>query len=224
MKNTSGITLPELIIVITIIGILAVIVGPELGSMRSNYNLRSCATDLIQNMRVARAMAIKENRSYLMVFDTTNDRYLIGFDGDSDNNLITANFDTFGICKDTDSDRLPNGDTDGNGDNVPDCVRVISITNCGNGIDYGTPASTDPAGNTISCNGKTACFGSTTNPIRAEFNPDGSVTVRGSVYLQHTTRGYSYNVRISNTAGAMSVWKWDGDADNTSVTTWTEIR
>ena len=129
-KAEKGITLIELLVAIAIVGILAVLVAPELGRFRSNYNARSCATDLIQHMRVARAMAIKENREYLIVFDIANQRYLIGFDGDGDNDLVTVDSDTFGICNDADGDRLPNGDALVNG--VPSCVRVVNLNDCGN--------------------------------------------------------------------------------------------
>jgi prepilin-type N-terminal cleavage/methylation domain-containing protein len=224
MRTNSGITLPELIIALSIIGILAFLVAPQIGLIRSKYNLRSCATELIQNMRVARAMAIKENREYLIVFDTANQRYLIGFDGDGDNNLTTANFDTFGVCKDSDNDRIPDTDSDTNGDGVPDCVRVVNLSDCGYGIEFGTTAPNGPNNSALCANGLGVCFGSTANPIRTDFNPDGTVGNLGSVYLQQTTRGYSYCVRISNSAGTTSMWKWDGDKDNSGVTTWTEIR
>jgi len=223
-KAEKGITLIELLVAIAIVGILAVLVAPELGRFRSNYNARSCATDLIQYMRVARAMAIKENREYLIVFDTTanNQRYLIGFDGNGDNDLVTVNFDTFGICKDTDGDRLPNNDTAANG--VPSCVRVVNLRDCGNNIIFGyTAGTTPPNGPNVS-----AIPASGVNfsgiPPTAEFDSDGSTDKLGSVYFQQTIRGYSYCVRISFNTGQMNMWKWDGDADNVGVPTWTEIR
>ena len=223
-KAEKGITLIELLVAIAIVGILAVLVAPELGRFRSNYNARSCATDLIQYMRAARAMAIKENREYLIVFDIANQRYLIGFDGDGDNDLITVDSDTFGICNDADGDRLPNGDADNNLDGVPECVRVVNLNDCGNDISFGTLAAADPDGDAITCNGGTVCFGATANPIRADFNPNGSIGNLGSVYFQQTTRGYSYVVIASNTSGSMNMWKWDGDADDALNPNWTEIR
>ena len=223
-KAEKGVTLIELLVAIAIVGILAVLVAPELGRFRSNYNARSCATDLIQYMRVARAMAIKENREYLIVIDTTanSQRYLIGFDGDGDNNLITADSDTFGICNDADGDRLPEGDALVNG--VPSCVRVVNLNDCGNNIIFGYTAGTTPPNgpnaSVIPVSGIVLLNGTTV----IDFNPDGSVGTTGSVYFQQTIRGYSYCVRISNTSGSMNMWKWDGNAGNTGVTTWTEIR
>ena len=221
-KAEKGITLIELLVAIAIVGILAVLVAPELGRFRSNYNARSCATDLIQHMRVARAMAIKENREYLIVFDIANQRYLIGFDGDGDNDLVTVDSDTFGICNDADGDRLPNGDALVNG--VPSCVRVVNLNDCGNDIIFGYTAGTTPPNgpnaSVIPVSGIVLLNGTTV----IDFNPDGSVGTTGSVYFQQTIRGYSYCVRISNTSGSMNMWKWDGDADDALNPNWTEIR
>src|SRR4030067_2158609 len=213
------ITLIELLVAIAIVGILAVLVAPEIGRFRSNYNARSCATDLIQYMRAARAMAIKENREYLIVFDIANQSYLIGFDGDGDNDLVTVDSDTFGICNDADGDRLPNGDALVNG--VPSCVRVVNLNDCGNNIIFGYTAGTTPPNgpnaSVIPVSGIVLLNGTTV----IDFNPDGSVGTTGSVYFQQTIRGYSYCVRISNTSGSMNMWKWDGDAENAGETTWT---
>ncbi len=140
LESKDGVTLIELLVIIALIGVISVLVAPEIGRFNSNYRVRSCATDLVQNMRAARAMAIKENRDYLIVFDPTNQRYLIGSDQDNDNNLITVstanNGDTYGPCKDTDGDRIPDSDTDTNGDGVPDCIRVENLRNMGSILSY----------------------------------------------------------------------------------------
>jgi type II secretory pathway pseudopilin PulG len=236
--NTMGITLVEILIVIAIVGILALIGIPEIGRFAADYRARSAATDLVQNMRVARAMAIKENRSYLIVFDTANQRYLIGFDGDGDGDLITINRDTFGFCKDIiltfdtngdgindRGDGIPDTDSDINpADGVPDCVKVVNLSNYGNNIIFGYGAGTTPPqgpnGTAIPEPGVNFAGA----PPRALFNPDGSMNILGSVYFQHIGRGYSYCVRISDTSGSINMWKWNGDRDNPTETTWTELR
>ncbi len=237
-RSCDGVTLIELSIVLAIVAIVVLaLVAPQIGRFRSNYNVRYCATDLIQNMRVARAMAIKEGRPYLIAFHLAGDpdttvnpqgRYMIGFDADGDNDLTTVSAandgDTFGVCKDADGDRLPDADTDTNGDGVPDCVKVINLSDCGVDVEFGTDAPNDPAGDAINCNGGTFCFGAAANPVRVQFNPDGSVSNLGSVYFRQAGRGYSYLVRVSNLSGSTSMWKWNGDAENPTETEWTEIR
>ena len=205
--NNSGITLPELVIALAIVSIMALLVAPQIGIMRSNYSVRSCAIELIQNMRTARAMAIKENTEYLIVFDVPNQRYLIGFDGDGDKDLISVT-DGYGTCVGT------------------ECIRIVNVNRCGNSVQFGTQAPNGPGGpaDGLCANGFHVCFGATASPIRADFNPDGSVGNLGSVYFEHTTRDYSYVVRISTTAGTTNMWKWDGDNNNPGVTTWTEVR
>ncbi|GAB4542937.1 MAG: hypothetical protein Fur0020_12370 [Thermodesulfovibrionia bacterium] len=234
--NMEGLTLIELLVVVTLVVIISLLAAPEIGRFNSNYKVRSCATDLLQNLRLARAMAIKENREYIVVFDTFNQRYLIGFDNDNDNNLTTVNQDTFGFCEDIPifdldndgiperGDGIPDADADANGDGVPDCVKVINLSDCGNNIIYGFAGVTPqngPNDSEIPASGIGFTGG---DPQRADFNPDGSAGTTGSVYLQQTTRGYTYCIRVSNSAGAMNIWKWDGDKENPSKTTWTELR
>lgn len=228
--NIRGFTLVELLVVMAIIAILALIGVPEINRFSADYKVRTCATDVMQNMKLAKAMAIKENREYLVTFDTTpgNQRYMIGFSS-NDNDLLDLDADTFGLCKDTDvpPDRLPNGDVPHSAPNadIPDCIKVINLSiQCGSNVIFNTLAPNNPSGGALCANGVGVCFGATAAPIRADFNPDGSVGNLGSVYFQHTERGYGYVAVVSNTAGAMSLWKWNGDIDNASVTTWTELR
>jgi prepilin-type N-terminal cleavage/methylation domain-containing protein len=229
--NKTGVTLIEVIIVITIIGILAVIGIPEINRFSADYRSRSASTDLVQNMRVARAMAIKENRRYLIVFDTARQRYLIGFDGDDlngdgisegDGDLTTVDSDTFGICKDSDNDRLPEGDVLING--IPECVRVVNLSNYGNNIIFGYGTGTSPPQGPNGTVIPTTGVNFSGKPPAAEFDPDGSMDKLGSVYFQHTAQGFSYCVRISNASGNINMWKWGGDKDHSDLTTWNELR
>jgi hypothetical protein len=103
------------------------------------------------------------------------------------------------------------------------------LAECGNNVIYGyedeesTKPPNGPNGTVIPDSGIGFTGG---EPLRADFNPDGSAGTTGSVYFQHVERGYSYAVRVSNTSGLLNVWRWDGDNEegNTDNTDWTEIR
>ncbi len=218
-SSKQGISLVELLIVISIIGILALFGIPEISRFSATYKARSCATDLIQNMKVARAMAIKENRNYLITFDTATNSYRIGFDGDGNSNLLGA-VDGFGTG----------------------AVRVINLqTQCGNNIVFGTDTNSGP-GSPSGCpgcddiTGSTVSFDGTASPVREVFRPDGSLSFLGSAFIRNNTRGFTYMVRVSYQSGNINLWRWDGDRDNPSPPTindcatprrqcgWTEVR
>ena len=212
IEKNRGLTLIELLVVIALVSIIAVIAAPQLGLFKSASTTRECATTLIQNMRLARAMAIKENREYLITFnEAAANSYSIGFDGDSNNSLLDI-ADGFGTCV-------------GAG-----CVRIVNLSDCGSNIIFGYATGTTPPngppyppppGTTIPIPSGINFSGT---PPSADFNADGSMGKLGSVYFQQTTRGYSNCVRVSNNVGSTSMWKWDGDANNAGVTTWTELR
>jgi prepilin-type N-terminal cleavage/methylation domain-containing protein len=211
LSSKQGVTLVELIVVMSIIGIIALFGAPEIMRFVSDSKARSCATDLIQNMRIAKSMALKENKQYLITFDTAAKKYRIGFDGSSpsDGDLLDA-VDGFG--------------TDVNGPGTHGPVRVVDLqSQCGSSVDYGTMAPGSSLPGDTCANGK-VCFDGSTNHQYITFNRNGSIAETGSVYMMHTDRGFSYCVDILNVSGAMNMWKWNGDSDSTTVTDWTELR
>ncbi len=223
--NSSGFTLIELMIVMSVLGILALLAVPEFGRYKKNMATRYASSEIMDNMRLARTMAMKESRDYIMIFDTLNSRYMIGFDGDNDDNLTTLNQDTFGTCRDTDSDYLPNGDiyqSPPNAD-IPSCVRTGSLSKYGGYVMYGYGSGTTPPnGPNASVIPATGINFGSGGVGTITFSSDGSVSPQGSIYIQND--GISYCVRISTLVGGLNLWKWDGYSDDTTETNWTELR
>ena len=88
-KDDSGVTLIELLITLIIIAIMASIGIVEYGRFIAKDRGRRATNELFQNMRLARTMAIKENRAYTVVIYTANDRYMIGFDQNGEDRKST---------------------------------------------------------------------------------------------------------------------------------------
>jgi len=88
IKRDEGVSLIELVIVVAIIGILALIGIPQYGQFIAKGKARRAADELLQNVRLTRTMAIKENGAYLITFDPAANNYRIGFDDNGDGDLL----------------------------------------------------------------------------------------------------------------------------------------
>lgn len=102
--DESGFTLVELVLVGLIIGIMATFAVPNFTSWRSNMYVKSTARDLFSAMQEARLIAIRNNATSAIVFDTVNNKYYLCDDrgadgfwngagdltGSGDNNIVTT--------------------------------------------------------------------------------------------------------------------------------------
>ena len=80
MRNNSGMTIIELMVVIGILAILAGIAIPGFIGWLPNYRLRSAADDLQSTLQNAKLRAIRENAIVRVNFDFGNDTYVAFID------------------------------------------------------------------------------------------------------------------------------------------------
>ena len=70
--NKRGVTLIELIVVFVIIGIMALLLVPNIGAWMPSYRLRSATRDIVSTFRGAQMRAISECISYQVSFNTAD--------------------------------------------------------------------------------------------------------------------------------------------------------
>jgi prepilin-type N-terminal cleavage/methylation domain-containing protein len=71
-RNSSGLTLMELIITLAVIGTLLAIASPLMGQFSSGYRLRGAAREVATDLQFARLLAVKENRDFQVVFGSSS--------------------------------------------------------------------------------------------------------------------------------------------------------
>ena len=87
MRNSSGFTVLELMIVIAIVAVLSAIGIPNYISWLPKRHLQSSATDVQAAINLAKMTAIKENTDVELAFDLNNESYTITYtDQDRDGN------------------------------------------------------------------------------------------------------------------------------------------
>ena len=80
MRNNSGMTIIELMVVIGILAILAGIAIPGFIGWLPNYRLRSASDDVQSTLQNAKLRAIRENAIVRVNFDFGNDTYVAFID------------------------------------------------------------------------------------------------------------------------------------------------
>ena len=76
----KGFSLTELMVVVTIMGILGLVAAPNVVTALPSYRLRNSAADLCSNIRRARSIAVKQNRDISIQFNIDGRTYTIGND------------------------------------------------------------------------------------------------------------------------------------------------
>ena len=154
LKGKDGFTMTELVIVAAVLGLMAAVAIPNIISWIPTMRANSSIRNLASEMQLARMQAVSERNNYVITFDTTNHEYTIHDDNDSDGNL-----DETGAA-------ATNGDETSKG--------PISLST---DIQFGYVAGqVGTAGTTIT---SAVTFSGTSET----FEPDGTATNNGSVYL-----------------------------------------
>jgi len=73
----KGFSVTELMVIVAIVGILGLIAVPNLVTALPGYRLKSSARDLCSNLRKARSLAVKQNRSISIEFNINDNKYTI---------------------------------------------------------------------------------------------------------------------------------------------------
>jgi prepilin-type N-terminal cleavage/methylation domain-containing protein len=97
-SSQQGFTLMDLIIALSILGILCSIAIPAYSSWLPDYELKNAVRDLYSNMHLAKMLSIKENKKYEIVFETngTGSYRLVRPDGTTLKNVQFADYDRIG--------------------------------------------------------------------------------------------------------------------------------
>jgi len=80
MRNESGLTLFELMVVVGIMAILASVAVPGFLGWLPKYRMRSAADDVLSTLQHARLRAVRENDIVSVAFDTADNSYLVFLD------------------------------------------------------------------------------------------------------------------------------------------------
>ena len=73
-----GYTLVEMLIVVTIVGLMASVILPTMSSTSGAVSLEAMARTMAADLRIARQSAIQYNTSYALTFNLTDNSYSVG--------------------------------------------------------------------------------------------------------------------------------------------------
>jgi type IV fimbrial biogenesis protein FimT len=71
-KRSTGFTLMELILSLSVMAILLAIAWPAIGQFSSGYRLRAASREVATDLQFARLLAVKENRTFQVSCDTNS--------------------------------------------------------------------------------------------------------------------------------------------------------
>ena len=89
-RDEAGMSLVELIVVVTVIGIVAMVGLPSMQEWIDRYEVRTAATEIASAIQLQRMRAVSRNREFSILFDEKTGRYTL-YDGQpSDGTQVEA--------------------------------------------------------------------------------------------------------------------------------------
>ncbi len=76
-SRSRGFSLIELLVCVSILGIVSSLAAPSLGAMYQNYQMKAVARQLVTDLQLARMRAISQKLDYKVTFDGANNRYRV---------------------------------------------------------------------------------------------------------------------------------------------------
>lgn len=178
----DGMTLLELITILSIVSLLAIAAVPSALRWFSDYRLKSAALDLFTNFQLARMRAIQDGTEYGIVFSAVSGEYRLVSGGEN---------------------KRFEGAVPGSDDVVE---KAVSLRKYGGGICYGHGRADRKA--TVSGGTFQAGDEISYRDDMAEFNAQGMSNRMGYVYLKND-RESAYAVSTPTLAGVVNIKRWD---------------
>jgi prepilin-type N-terminal cleavage/methylation domain-containing protein len=182
-SREAGFSLIELVMVVTLMGIMTAITVPQLAGQRRLVRSAAVSRDMMTQLRYARQMAMSERTAYTFQYNNTTKKVIV-----IDNNATGAT-----VLNDT---NYPNN----SGSTV---VATTDLTGSGldsTEINYGVPTGL-PAGALGDGVSMTAL---TSGKINITFQPDGTVVDATGTPVDRAL--YVYNTKVpKETAAAISI-------------------
>lgn len=195
MKQESGFTLVELMIVIGVAAVLMAIAIPGILGWLPDYRLKGAANDLFSNLQWTKLNAVKANKDWAVVFDTANGRYY--------------------ICSDSGADGVWSTVFGAGAENTVE--RTVDFARYDSGVGYGSgSAITNATSGGGALPGDNVSYQCTLcNPNESNvlvFDSRGTCEA-GYAYLDSNTNSLSYAVG-TRVSGIILMHRWAGSAWN----------